>query len=523
MSIISRQTLLVSSVGENSNGISNNSNISKYLNAEYLNVIIRPDDQSFYVTACSSKPDEEYFALKTLSAIERILRERMEFIPKEKDEEFTEAEILQLLKKKSIEICEGYKKEISKLNWFSRKLFGKQKKVNQIYDQIFPAPLFSCSNSILPKEITKIVLSYLNVKELGAISKIGEGRELSTIVQANEFGYRGSDEIEAEDYLKILCTGINICREKIPNLKLILDDLKLIKPLEILEYLKAKPEMRFYILEKNRFNRTDYEKVQEVSYKALRIVLWKFVEKDDFSKQTEGSKKMFYTACGEALMYAACSNDSKIAEIVLRSLVNSKTALKKNFGNELLNQAAFNGSIDVMQLLFNYGIKAKGSNALGSAFSDCYGINRIETIQLLLKKGEDPNFEILWTEPSLDWEKTAKKEYPLIVATYMQDIEIIKLLLEYGVNVNQANSSGITPLMYACHDNSVEIIELLLEKGAYPSFLEGIDLDSDRENFIRKRLNSKNIIEQCQRYYFSSPQEIQKLFKKALQKGPSRS
>ncbi|NAS29528.1 hypothetical protein GTQ40_00955 [Flavobacteriaceae bacterium R38] len=46
------------------------------------------------------------------------------------------------------------------------------------------------------------------------------------------------------------------------------------------------------------------------------------------------------------------------------------------------------------------------------------------------------------------------------------DINTVKKLIEFGENVNQKTTSGMTPAMYAARYNRVEILELLIEHGA---------------------------------------------------------
>ena len=43
------------------------------------------------------------------------------------------------------------------------------------------------------------------------------------------------------------------------------------------------------------------------------------------------------------------------------------------------------------------------------------------------------------------------------------------LLIQYGANVNQANSSGYTSLHVACQSNQIEVLKKLLQSGANPN------------------------------------------------------
>lgn len=54
---------------------------------------------------------------------------------------------------------------------------------------------------------------------------------------------------------------------------------------------------------------------------------------------------------------------------------------------------------------------------------------------------------------------------PLGFAISKEDIEAVKKFIEYGADVNEV-SNGMSPLMIAARYNKVEIIKLLLSKGA---------------------------------------------------------
>ena len=55
------------------------------------------------------------------------------------------------------------------------------------------------------------------------------------------------------------------------------------------------------------------------------------------------------------------------------------------------------------------------------------------------------------------------------LATFYGHIEVVDHLIQYGANVNQANSSGYTCLHVACQSNQVEVLKTLLRSGANPN------------------------------------------------------
>ena len=71
--------------------------------------------------------------------------------------------------------------------------------------------------------------------------------------------------------------------------------------------------------------------------------------------------------------------------------------------------------------------------------------------------------EMLLADPRTDVNKcNLDKESPLFAAVRLPYNTYLKLLLNYRVNVNQANSNGITPLMLACEKNDEEAVTCVL-------------------------------------------------------------
>ena len=81
--------------------------------------------------------------------------------------------------------------------------------------------------------------------------------------------------------------------------------------------------------------------------------------------------------------------------------------------------------------------------------------NDIESLERLLREGADIN--------------AAKGKYEtsiLMEAAVRGNLAIIKLLLERGANVNQADRDGWTALMGATVEGRIESVKLLLDNGA---------------------------------------------------------
>ena len=78
----------------------------------------------------------------------------------------------------------------------------------------------------------------------------------------------------------------------------------------------------------------------------------------------------------------------------------------------------------------------------------------VEVAKLLIEKGADVNTTI------------SNGFTPLYVACLNGDAELVKLLIEKGADVNPTKSDGLTPLYGACLKGHAELVKLLIEKGA---------------------------------------------------------
>jgi len=59
-----------------------------------------------------------------------------------------------------------------------------------------------------------------------------------------------------------------------------------------------------------------------------------------------------------------------------------------------------------------------------------------------------------------------EKDEKLIEASRIGQLDILKLLIKIGANVNAKDSYGYTPLLYASRYNKLEVVKLLLKAGA---------------------------------------------------------
>lgn len=161
---------------------------------------------------------------------------------------------------------------------------------------------------------------------------------------------------------------------------------------------------------------------------------------------------------GSTALYSAAGSDYGLstAEALLRHGANPNA--KNMHGGTALHQAASQGAVKVMELLL--ANRAEVNAATNDGYTPLHGAvsygkigARRSAVELLLKTGANANA------------KTSRDgETPFHKAISRGDVEIVKLLLDYGADVNTVSKSGVTSLYFA--RNSDAISKLLNEHGA---------------------------------------------------------
>ncbi|KEF62570.1 uncharacterized protein A1O9_00543 [Exophiala aquamarina CBS 119918] len=140
---------------------------------------------------------------------------------------------------------------------------------------------------------------------------------------------------------------------------------------------------------------------------------------------------------------------------------------------------------DLTELLLNYGSDPNGKSAEGvTPVFEAIQARRLDTLTLLLDHGANPNLpgpkHPLW--PSTYQSKilqlmlsrgadTKKAPGCLELATSLNNVESVKILLNAGVDPNMRKDGIYTPLCSAIRDDRPELITLLLSKGADPNHM----------------------------------------------------
>lgn len=185
------------------------------INNKYYRLVINPE--SFHFVEMEKLQDQD--PLDLLSRIESVLKNNFKYNPEKKDtfSELTQSALLDLLSQKTAEIYKAYRTKqaepwfitnaLEKLcNYGSEKLFGKMKRINEIYARISKmnlTPVYPLSN-----ELIQNILNYLEVSNLGKFAQVSRHAKAHAdtvfLRKARELGYEGEDCVEASEHIKSL-------------------------------------------------------------------------------------------------------------------------------------------------------------------------------------------------------------------------------------------------------------------------------------------------------------------------------
>lgn len=125
------------------------------------------------------------------------------------------------------------------------------------------------------------------------------------------------------------------------------------------------------------------------------------------------------------------------------------------FAQNSIFDSARNGDTTNLQnawIANNDSLNSVDKNGFTVLILACY-YNQYSTVEFLLKKGVDPNFN-------------SSQGTALLGAAYKGYFEIIQLLIKYKADVNMADSNKSTPLIYSVIYNRNQIAKFLFENGA---------------------------------------------------------
>jgi ankyrin repeat protein len=161
-----------------------------------------------------------------------------------------------------------------------------------------------------------------------------------------------------------------------------------------------------------------------------------------------------------ALMRAAGSYEKVRLLLAHGANPNAKSAL----GNTALILAANTiDSAPTVRALLEKGADVRATNRFGvTAIHTAAAAGEVQTLRLLLDRGADPDPKILPGPDAFVW---GGGRTPLMWAALLGHEDCLKLLLEKGADVNATDFLG-TALIQASWRDNIEIAKLLLEHGA---------------------------------------------------------
>jgi len=197
------------------------------------------------------------------------------------------------------------------------------------------------------------------------------------------------------------------------------------------------------------------------------------------------------------LIHAAAAGDTSKVLQLLNSGANVNDAFERDdselSGMTALMAASSRGHSELVQLLIKRGAHVNLKHYSGTtALMSAAGSGDESTVKALLDAGADVNAKVvsphageltpLTTTINTDHPQrfeiarillAAKAEVnpkgPFFMSPLMhalEDLEMVKLLIAHGADVNQKNFRGATPLMGAAVGRNVAVVKYLIEKGA---------------------------------------------------------
>jgi ankyrin repeat protein len=174
-----------------------------------------------------------------------------------------------------------------------------------------------------------------------------------------------------------------------------------------------------------------------------------------------------------ALMIAVKADRIDMARKLLD--LGARLEIEEEFDKrDALDHAAMSASVEMLKLLLD-SVPSISSNKIDKLLSLAVERNRrLDVVRYLIDLGGDVNYQM-----PLGWRGNPT---PLHIATMFGVIEKMKILLEYGADINGENARGSTPLLVALCSEQIDALNLLLAKGASPTIEDFETLKNQNES-----------------------------------------
>lgn len=130
----------------------------------------------------------------------------------------------------------------------------------------------------------------------------------------------------------------------------------------------------------------------------------------------------------------------------------------------LISAASVLDNLEMVRLLLLRSSDVEGRPRIGPRTHEAmlkavwWGDRAVETVRLLLESGVDADAQGAYGQME-GW-------FALAFAAQSNHLELVRLLIERGANLQASDKIGFTSLMYAARDGHLEIARLLLDAGA---------------------------------------------------------
>ena len=212
---------------------------------------------------------------------------------------------------------------------------------------------------------------------------------------------------------------------------------------------------------------------------------------------------------GDTLFAAVRTEEMAVVDLVLRSGVTAD--MPTGYGRTALSFASSLGNIEIVKRLIAEGADVNDPSSFRSPLDVAAGNGHVETVKLLLESGAQVREKtlvlaapqggellqllletrasqsgatmevspemlgaaaqagnisalkfLLATDPGL----AVRDQRALVVAGFNGQLNVIRVLLEAGADVNQSDENGWTALMRASYRGHIEVMQFLIDKGA---------------------------------------------------------
>lgn len=130
----------------------------------------------------------------------------------------------------------------------------------------------------------------------------------------------------------------------------------------------------------------------------------------------------------------------------------------------------------ILKLVLKDGGKLPNSYDIEALQLKAIHCNDVELMQILLEKGNCSK---------------NRATYLLAEASYVDEMALVKLLLDQGANVNAVDNKGKSILWNACESNNVELVKFLLDQYPDLNFSPKVKLDRDLIPALKNNLNDE--------------------------------